>query len=389
MAHAETLNLRKLRLLYSLSFLFAIATAFFAYAESSYLATIVAKPTVGLVFAVSYCVALFLLVKLDRVIVRFGKRNAVLLLLAISMGALGVLASATRPAILIPTFVVFISAQVATWVGFDVLIETFSSDGLTGRIRGTQLTIMNAGWVVTPVVAGFVLEIYGFPRVFTIALAMTLLVAVIIMLGFRDMKNHERIRALGFFSTLRTIVRHRSLSHIFIVAFLLQFFYGWMVIYTPLYLLSLGIEWSDIGKIFSFMLLPFVLLQYPAGLLADRWRSERGILILGLCIIAVTTGALFFVHTATLWIWALLLFTTRIGASLIEIMRDTYFFKQVDKRDVHLIDFFRNTGPLGYMVAPLIAALVLSIAPMQTLFLVLGIIMLGGVVIAIRIPDTK
>lgn len=388
MSHAEAFNFRKLRILYSISFLFAIATAAVAYSESSFLETFIAKESVGLVFVASYLVALVLLVFLDRIIARLGKQHTTLLLIFLSLVALLILARATNPFILIPTFVVYIASLVAAWVSLDILIETFSSDVLTGRIRGTQLTIMNAGWVVTPVVAGFILETYGFPRIFTIALCVTLLVFMIVLLGFRKV-DHERIRPHGFFATLRAIVRHRSLSHIFIIAFLLQFFYAWMVIYTPLHLVSIGIDWADIGKIFSFMLLPFVLFQYPAGWLADRWKSERGILVTGLTIIALATGALFFVHTATLWVWALLLFITRIGASLIEIMRDTYFFKQVDKRDVHLIDFFRNTGPLGYMIAPLVATAILSITGTQTLFLVLGILMAFGVIIAARIPVAR
>lgn len=339
-------------------------------------------------FVASYVAALILLVFLDRIIARIGKQHTTLILLFLSLVALFILAYATNPFVLVPTFVVYIATLVAAWVALDIFIETFSSDVVTGRIRGTQLTIMNAGWVVTPVVTGFILEIYGFPRIFTIAFGVTLLVFCIVLFSFRKL-DRERIRPHGFFTTLRAVVRHRSLSHIFIIAFLLQFFYAWMVIYTPLYLVSIGINWSDIGKIFSFMLLPFVLFQYPAGWLADRWKSERGILVTGLLIIALATSTLFFVHTATLAIWAVLLFTTRIGASLIEIMRDTYFFKQVDKRDVHLIDFFRNTGPLGYMIAPLVATAILSVASMQTLFLVLGILMIGGVVIAARMPHMK
>ena len=387
--HSELFNLRKLRTLYSLSFLFAIATAFVAYMESSYLETIVSKDSVGLVFAVSYFVSLLLLLVLDRIIAFLGKRKTVLVLLAIAVVALFIFTRTTNPMIVVPMFVVYIASLVAAWVGLDILIETFSSDLLTGRIRGTQLTIMNAGWVVTPAVAGFVLETYGFPRIFTIALFFTVLVLCIVFLNFQNIERHEHVRALGFFDTLKAIAAHRALSHIFSIAFLLQFFYAWMVIYMPLYLLSLGIDWSDIGKIFSVMLLPFVLFQYPAGWIADRWLGEKEILITGLVIIAVATGALFFVHSGTLWIWALLLFATRIGASLIEVMRDTYFFKQIDKRDVHLIDFFRNTGPLGYMIAPLVATPIISFAPTQTLFLVLGILMLGGVIIAARIPDTK
>lgn len=387
--HREGLHLGKLRTLYSISLLFAVATAFVAYTESSFLEMFVGKESVGVVFAASYCIALLVLVYLGKIIALLGKRNTVLALLLVSLLALLVLMRATSAFFVLPAFAVYIATLIAAWVGFDVLIETFSSDGLTGRIRGTQLTIMNVGWVITPVIAGFVLEIYGFAHIFTIALFVTIIVAIILALTFKNADGKGVVRTRGFFATLRTVMEHRSISHIFIIAFLLQFFYAWMVIYTPLYLLSIGIDWSDIGKIFSFMLLPFVLFEYPAGWIADRWLGEKEILITGLLIIAGATGTLFFIQTSTLWVWAVLLFATRIGASLIEVMRDTYFFKQVDKRDVYLIDFFRNTGPMGYMIAPLVATPILAVAPMKTLFIVLGVIMFCGVLLAARIPDTK
>ena len=50
--------------------------------------------------------------------------------------------------------------------------------------------------------------------------------------------------------------------------------YAWMVIYTPLHMLDLGFTWEEIGQIFTIMLIPFVLVEYPAGWLADKYIGE-------------------------------------------------------------------------------------------------------------------
>lgn len=389
MKHLEQFNPRKLRVLYALSFLFSISIAFAAYAQSSYLETLLPKESVGLVFVTGYLLTLLALTRFGNVVARLGKRNTVLLLLAISIVSLFFLMNGYSRPVLLTAFVFYIIMNVLVLVGMDVLIETYSSDGETGRIRGTYLTIMNAGWVVAPAASGFILEQFGFHLLFKIAMFFVIPVFCIFFVAFRGMPRHEKVFSPPFLTTLKTVFSRRALSHIFIISFLLHFFYAWMVIYTPLYLVSLGIDWSDIGKIFSVMLLPFVIFEYPAGVIADRWLGEKEMLTAGLLIIAVSTVALYTIEGPVLWLWALLLFATRIGASLIEVMRDVYFFKQVDKRDVHIIDFFRNAYPLAYMVAPLLASAILVFAPMQILFLVLGIIMFFGTVFALRLVDTK
>ena len=64
-----------------------------------------------------------------------------------------------------------------------------------------------------------------------------------------------------------------------------------MVIYTPIYLHEhIGLPWSDIGIIFTIMLLPFVLFEFPAGKLADGKWGEKEPPIIGIILIAVSTA---------------------------------------------------------------------------------------------------
>lgn len=387
--HLEKLNRGKLRILYVIFFLFSFSIAFLSYTQSSFLETVIPKESVGLVFVVGYIVTLIAMTWLGTITAWLGKRDALVAILVLLCAALLLLITGRYRVFLLVAFVLYTVGVWLAYVALDLLVETYSSDKETGRIRGTQLTIGNAGWVIAPTLSGFVLEQFGFPTIFSISLLLMLPVVGLVVVGFRGLPRRETMRVPPFMKTMKEILARPSLLRIFLISFLLYFFYAWMVIYTPLYLLSIGIDWSDIGKIFSVMLLPFILFQYPAGTLADRRLGERRILLLGLVIIGVSTIGLYFIEGPILWLWALLLFCTRVGASLVEIMRDSYFFKQVDKRDVQLIEFFRNTYPLAYIVGPLLATAILAVAPMHSLFLVLGIIMLSGTVFAFQLVDTK
>ena len=173
---------------------------------------------------------------------------------------------------------------------------------------------------------------------------------------------------------------------------LLQIFYCWMTIYTPIYLhTNLGLSWAAVGVIFGIMLLPFVFIELPAGRLADSRLGEKEILSSGFIIMALTTLAMFFVTGTSILIWALILFSTRIGAAMVEIMCDVYFFKKVDDRNANLISFYRMARPAAYIVGPLLALVVLSLPNfgLKELFLVLGFLMFFGLRFSLAIADTK
>jgi MFS family permease len=209
---------------------------------------------------------------------------------------------------------------------------------------------------------------------------------IIFLHDFRDPKYKE----VPILKTLRLFARNKHLSKIYVINFILKFFYAWMIIYTPIYLHQyVGFSWSQIGIIFSIMLLPFIILDFPLGKLSDR-IGEKKMLIVGFSIISLFTMAIPLFHQPLLWLWAGILFLTRIGAATIEVMSETYFFKSVDEEHADTISFFRNTMSLSFVIAPLVAIPVLLFVPsFEYLFFILGGIMLAGLLISLRLRDVK
>ena len=185
-------------------------------------------------------------------------------------------------------------------------------------------------------------------------------------------------------------LKSKNLFRAYVINLLLQFFYCWMVIYTPLYLHEyLHFGWEKIGIIFTFMLLPFVILDYPLGRLSDK-MGEKKMLITGFVIAIISTLLIPFIHQPILILFAVLLFCTRVGAATVEIMSESYFFKEITERDADVISFFRNTYPLAYVIGPLFAIPTLLLVPsFEYLFIVLAIIMLIGLWITLRLKDIK
>ena len=213
---------------------------------------------------------------------------------------------------------------------------------------------------------------------------------ILLSIFFRNFKDPVYIDT-PFLKTFTKLKQKKNIYHIFIIRTLLQFFYSWMVIYTPIYLHKyIGLDWTIIGTIFSIMLLPFLLFQISLGTLADKKFGEKEILNIGLILIALTTAILSFISPdATWWTWAGILFLTRTGASSIEIMTESYFFKKVDEKDADIISFFRMARPIAYIIGPALASLTIFLVDFRFIFLVLGVIMLSGLKYSLTIQDTR
>ena len=158
-----------------------------------------------------------------------------------------------------------------------------------------------------------------------------LLVYALFILFLRDFKD-PTYKEISVWKTIKLFMRNKHISKIYLINLILKFFYAWMIIYTPLYLHEyLGFAWNEIGIIFSIMLIPFVILDFPLGKLSDK-IGEKKMLLIGFCIISIATLVIPFIETKTLWLWALVLLLTRIGATTIETMSESYFSNRCAKK---------------------------------------------------------
>ena len=158
----------------------------------------------------------------------------------------------------------------------------------------------------------------------------------------------------------------------------------------PIYLIGhIGFSWAEFGIMTFIVLIPFALFELPAGKIADRLLGEKELLALGFFIAALFTGFLSFIDTNNFIFWASVLFTIRVGASLIEIMTESYFFKHVNSSDNNTISFFRMMRPAAYIAGPIIATIALVFLSFQHIWLVLGFILLYGLRYAFAIQDTR
>lgn len=380
-----------LMLVYLASLLYSLGYALPLYVNSTFLAEVV--PTdelISLVFAGGALLSIFSILALPRILNRFGNYRTTSTVILLEIVALILLAVATNPVLIVLTFMLNQVLLNVAYLNLNTLLESFSQETSTGSIRGIFLTIVNAAILIAPFLGGLLLTNGDFEKIYLASAGFLATVLAVFYTNFRDYVD-PKYQTPTLKETYHVVRRSHDLHAIIFVQFLLNFFYAWMVIYTPLYLHEhMGIPMNEIlGVIIPIALLPFVLFQVILGKIADATFGEKEILVLSFLILISSTALLTYIESPSVILWALALFVTRVGASAIEVMSESYFYKQVSPSDAHLITFAYVARSSAYLIGPILGSLFLTFFDDRFIFLALAGIMALGIPYSLHFKDSK
>jgi len=348
---------------------------------------------VGALYTFASLITLLALIYAPLILRKFGNYRwtlAILVFHILLLLGLGLFGSAW---LIIPLFIVEAALISLLYFNLDVFLERYSTDAETGMIRGFFLVIGSIAWMLPPFFAGMIIDTWGFQLVYLLGAALMIPTIFIMMRYFSDFQDLTYDDVPLLMSKIDA-ARHPDIGRILSANFFLHFFYAWMIIYAPLYFHNhLGFSYEEFGLLLTIALSAFIIFPYPAGWLADKILGEKELLTLGFLLMATTTALIPMLASAEVGIlaWAVLLFIGRAGASTVEAMVETYFFKQIDGRNAGLMGYFRRSRPMAFIVAPIAASVLLQfeLIAMESLFYVLAAIMVGAIYFPLRLKDTK
>jgi MFS family permease len=379
---------RNRTIIYIASFILAIPVALTSYINSSFLLNFMAESSVSLLFVIASLLAILCMANLPKVLSRMGNRRVAHFLCLLTLLSFATMALSGTMSVVAIAFIINWIAITLLYESLDIFMEDFSRGKSVGAFRGFYLALTNLAWILAQFVSSRIIIESSFSGIYLISAILMLLVYMVFKFSLSNFKDPKYENA-SFVKGIKFFVRHKNFGRIYLISFILRFFYAWMVIYTPLYLHDyLMFDWAQIGIIFSIMIIPF-LLEFPLGKLSDK-IGEKKMLKLGFLIAAAATLAIPMIKVNTLAIWATVLFATRVGAAMIEVMADNYFFKSIEEENVEALSFFRNVSPLSYVIGPIMAIPLLAILPSFVyLFYVLGAVLLIGFLISFKLKEVR
>jgi MFS family permease len=362
------------------------------YILTPYLATFMPEEYTGLVVSAGALATLALFPYAPRMVTRVGARRLALVFGTAEALALLGLAVAPLPVVALILAAIACALPPIIAYGLDLLLEAtvaHEEEGTTGRVRTAFLTAGNAALIIAPVVIALTLDSTdAYERIFLIAAASLLpLLALFVLNPIPEGGVPDTTRPIDGF---KMALRDRDLRSVIAAYFLLQFFYYSSPLYVSLFLhIGLGISWSILGWVLAAILVPFLAIEYPAGVAADRWLGDKGLMVAGFVIAGGASVAFALVtgDTPLLFIVAILM-ATRVGVALVESMTEGHFFRRVTERDAESVSLFRMARPMAALVAPIVCSVLLAAGGYTTLFLGIGVIVgVFGILAAASIVD--
>lgn len=345
------------------------------YILAPYLATFMPAAVSGLVVSLGAVVTLSIYPLMPKLVAKYGPQKLVIALSLLEIVLL--LALAFDPMPLLAVLLAALACANSPFIGYqqDLLLEASVTDEtLTGRVRTAFLTAGNIALVLAPIVTGFLLDDSDRYGLVFLAAALTL-VPFVLLMSLKPLPCPESLPTrTNVRGACLCIIRDQDLRGIALAAAVLQIFFHLAPLYIPLYLHTvLGIPWSELGWIFAVMLVPFVLLEFPAGWLADTKLGDKRILIAGFVIMGLALAATGLITSATPFASiVVLLVLSRTGAALVEAMVEGHFFRRVSVNDTNTVSVFRMMRPGGALVAPIIGSVLLSVTDYTTFFAITG-----------------
>ena len=346
-----------------------------------------------MLFTIGSLFSVFTFLIFTPLLQKFGNTRLVIYLALLDILSLVIMGATTVPIVAITSFLVFLAVNPLIFLNIDIYAECIigEDEGVTGTKRGITLTLMSVAGLLAPLFMGFLTKITpNISYVYYAAASFFTLFIIFILLRFRTFIDPIYTQT-RFRHTLKKIITSKDIRNVCFSHFLLQMFFAWMVIYVPLYMVTvLGLSWHQIGNILAVAMFAYVLLEYPVGYLADKYVGEKEFMAVGFMILAVSSSWLAFItQDATILTWMVVMFATRVGAALVETTTESYFFKHTDGSDADLINFFRILRPLSNVFGALAGSLCLILFPFQFIFIILGLMMVPGLFVTMSLTDTK
>lgn len=376
---------------YLMTFLYALHHAIPIYATSSYLHTFFSTSSVTAIYIGASFSALFLSLLLAKTIRKFHVYRFALAMTVLEILSV-ILFGITENKVLLPIlFIIHFTVQTLLYVSLNVFIESFSAHAKIGSIRGLFLAILNLGILISPLIAGTILTFFSF-KILYIFSAILLIPYMYLTHHYLNHIKEPAYHSVDPFRALSRGWKDRNLKAALISMFVVECFYAVMIIYSPIYLTTLGIPLTVyLTIILPIALMPLVILPYELGLLADKKYGEKEMLIIGLLVLTVTTFLCVLITTPSLFIWSAVLFISRIGASFVETMAFSYYFKKNESDDPSLTSLFVSMRSLSIVVVGIVCFIAspFLIERPQLIFIILGCAILYSITFVLPMKDTR
>jgi MFS family permease len=261
---------------------------------------------------------------------------------------------------------------------FGILIRENSTKKNITANEGLIYFLMNIGWLLGPLLSGYLANTYSMNVVFV--LASICLLGGVYNLTFSEKLEEKKItkKTKPFFYNLKSFFQQKKLIYSYLLSGGLEAWYVLPYIFMPIIILKEGYDFNTIGIFLFAFATPLVIMQY--WLKSKKNISTKKLMVTGYFIMALASlGAVLAPHTIIILICFVL---AGFGTGLLEPTTESYFFMITDiKQERDYYGTFMTSKIVGSFTGRIIIASILlftsitwGIATLGVMSLILGLV---------------
>jgi MFS family permease len=272
---------------------------------------------------------------------------------------------------------------------FGILVRDLTPIASINAVEGLIGALNNVGWLIGPLLAGFIATRAGYQEVFLAAALATIVAVLLFRLVPARRVNHRTDDDGTIMGSLRSAKRFLS-NPLFFKCYLIRggisIFWSFVFVYVPLFIIRSGVPAYWVGIFLCSTALPLILLDYWVGKRADIVGCKQFFLIGygGLAILAL----LAFIIPQNIYAIMAVLFLASIVSACLDSTPEAYFFKvtRISEEEMYYGPFTTSGDVIG-MIGRLAAAGVLLVMSQRYVFLLLAAFMLFFLLVAATIEE--
>lgn len=264
-------------------------------------------------------------------------------------------------------------------ISIALFVRDFAKKENLGHEEGVFYKFNNIGYLIGPVLGGYIGTKFGNNYVFIFS-AMISMLAFFYFYRKHVIQKHAALADIeiqptqNVFKNTKEYFLDSDRVKAYFNTVILVIWFSFKNLYVPLYILLSGYQENTTGLVLSIGILPFILLEVKVGEYADRYGLRlpisTGFFIMGLSLIGV------FISPYPILNFGLVIMGN-IGASLVEPLAELYAMESIPKdKEDRLYGIYKTADPIAYFLTAGMGALTLIFLPFNWLFLVFGTILM-------------
>jgi len=287
-------------------------------------------------------------------------------------------------------FVEVLRALFTLFVGIalSLYVRDTAVKGKLGLAEGRYYLYANIGWLIGPLIGGWLADYVSYNSVFIFSSVLYLISFLIVQ--HHHMKKHQIIMNANethilknLYSNTKAFFKYPELRKVYLIALGLNFWWVLHTIYIPIYIFNNGFSESVVGYVLAGGIIPLILLEKWVGKASDK-KGLKLFLTAGFLILAIFIALFQLIPIIALVL--ILMIVVNVGSALIEPLQETYLFKIIKPKDEERFYGVYNTSdPAANTIGPLVCAALITFGGMAALWYGSAVIMLLLMFVALTV----